>query len=730
MTDTIISLVSKGAGLPAQAVAGCVRLLQEGNTVPFIARYRKEATGNLDEVGIRKVKEVLEEVEAFLDRKQTILATLEKAGLLTEELRASIEACQERTTLEDLYLPYKPRRATRADKAREAGLAPLALTMLGLDGGLPEGRAPVAQAQWASRRLEIASRFVAAEKGVGSVDDALAGARDIVAEMLSTQPETRAAVREMANRSGVLASKKKRGAGDQAEPFRDYFDHKESASRAAAHRILAMLRGEEAGALSVGIEMEDERGIGAMLSPFRGKVPGFFRVDVQDAAADGWSRLLWPAVEREVLAVLKRRADVASVTVFENNLRSVLMEPPTRGRRVLGFDPGYRHGCKMAVVDETGKLLSWATVYPHEPQRQGREAESTLMRICDQTRFNVVAVGDGTAHRESMAFLSSLSWPHPVEIVAVSEAGASVYSASPLAGQEFPELDVSIRGAVSIARRYQDPLAELVKIEPKALGLGQYQHDVDQKLLESGLDAVVEECVNRVGVDLNTASAPLLQRVAGLGASSAQAVVTLREQKGAFKERAALLKVAGIGAARFQQCAGFVRVRGGKEPLDATGIHPERYEYVHALAVAADVNLADVLGDAERVRPLRAIAGTRAWQREGLGQATLDDIFRELERPGHDPRGERQEFSFAEGISSIEHLKPGMVLPGRVTNVTDFGAFVDVGVHRDGLVHISQLSERRVASAFEVVQPRQIVTVMVVEVDLKRGRISLTMRGV
>lgn len=730
MDPRLTTWVAQRTGLEPNRVAGCIRLLSEGNTVPFIARYRKEMTGTMDEVGIRRVEEEYRELEAVLERQQTILATLEKLDKLTPELRRQIEECLDRQRLEDLYLPFKPRRATRADKAREAGLEPLAATMVGGSEGIAEARVAVQPALLPRRRLEWAQRFINPDKAIVDVQAALAGARDIVADWMATVPETRAAVREMGGRMGQIVSKKKRGASEEAEAFRDYFEHAESVSRAAPHRILAMLRGEEAGALSIDIEVNGETGEALMLRPWERRVHPAFREDVLAAVADGWSRLLWPAVSREILGQLKKRADVASVTVFENNLRSVLMEPPARGKVVLGFDPGFRNGCKMAAVDATGKVLGTATIYPHEPQKQVKEATALLLRLASGLRLAVIAVGDGTAHRESMTFLESVPWERPMEIVAVSEAGASVYSASPIAGQEFPDMDVSLRGAVCIARRYQDPLAELVKIEPKALGLGQYQHDVDQKLLESGLDAVVEECVNRVGVELNTASAPLLARVAGLTATSANAVVSHRNQKGAFPSREALLKVSGIGPARFLQAAGFLRIRDGAKLLDATGIHPERYEFVEALMAAAGLPLKQVLGNPQAQPALRAAAKAIAGRFPDVGQATLGDILSDLEKPGHDPRGERVAFRFADGITSIEHLVVGQVLPGRVTNVTDFGAFVDIGVHRDGLVHISQLANRRVASAFEVVQPRQAVMVRVVEVDLKRGRIGLSMRDV
>jgi len=685
--------------------------LKEGNTIPFIARYRKEATGALDETQLRSVEQTWREIRELSDRKQTILATIEKLGKLTPELRRRIESCWDKLLLEDLYLPFKPKKHTRAETARKAGLEPLAMMIL--------GRVPVE-----GRGFEIAQRFVDPGTGVNNADEALAGARDIVAEIVTSDPAVRSATREFALKSASIVSRRKRGSSDEAEAFKDYFAHEEPARRIPAHRFLAIVRGENQGALSLRISVDDARGQGIVKRGFAGSVPSLFRREFHEAVEDGWKRLLRPAVKRELLSIIKERSDRASVGVFEGNLRSLLMEPPARGRRVLGLDPGFRSGCKLACIDETGRVLGTSTIYPHPPQKRDRQAVHAILALAERHRLDVVAVGDGTAHRETMRLLKGASLPASVEVVGVREAGASVYSASPLAVEELPDLDVTLRGAVSIARRYQDPLAELVKIDPKSLGVGQYQHDVEQSLLAAGLEAVIQECVNRVGVEVNTASASLLEHVAGIGRGLAKNIVSRREGEGPFSSRQQLLDVSGMGPARFTQCAGFLRIPQGTCPLDRTGIHPEQYGFVAKVARTLGLEVADLIENSEAVRRLRdtPASGTE------VGRETLHDILAELEKPGRDPRGEREEFRFAEGIETVDDLMPGMSLPGRVTSITDFGAFVDIGVHRDGLVHVSQMADRRVASPFEVCRPQQVVRVKVLNVDRKRCRISLTMK--
>ena len=704
-------IVASLTGLPGHKVEGCVRLLNEGNTVPFIARYRKEITGTLDEVQIRQVAEALTLVKELTKRKETILSTIDGLGKLTDELRRQIESCWDKRKLEDLYLPYKPQKNTRADAARKAGLQPLADIILGRQA-------------CRGNKFEVASGFVNVQVGIKSADEALAGARDIVAEEVCNDSQVRSTVRDWAQKWARIATKKKTGVDEDASVFRDYFDHEEGLGRIAPHRFLAIQRGESEGALSVRIKVDDERGLGLAKKFHFDCVPPIFKGEYHDAVDDGWKRLMRPAIRRELLAMTKEWADRSSVGVFEQNLRALLMEPPARGKRTLAVDPGFRNGCKLACVDGTGKVLTSTTIYPHPPQLRRTESGAAIQALVQRHSIDVIAVGDGTAHRESMALLSDLQLPSSVEVTAVREAGASVYSASPLATQELPDMDVSLRGAVSIARRFQDPLAELVKIDPKSLGVGQYQHDVDQGLLAAGLDAVVEECVNRVGVELNTASIPLLARVAGLGPGLAARIVAHRERQGAFSSRKEVMDVSGLGQAKFTQCAGFLRIVGGREPLDSTGIHPESYGLVRTLGARLKVPVRDLLANREAVAEARKDLATAG----GASGETMADILAELEKPGRDPRGQRESFSFAEGIDSPDDLVPGMSLPGRVSSITAFGAFVDIGVHRDGLVHISQLADRRVNSAFDVVQPRQIVRVKVLDVDRKRGRISLTMK--
>lgn len=703
--------ISGKTGIRHASVAGCLRLLDEGNTIPFIARYRKESTGSLDEVQIRAVEASWREYHEIDSRKRTILDTVEKAGKLTDELRLRIESCFDRSELEDLYLPFKPRKSTRADKARKAGLEPLALVIL--------GRRPAP-----SNPAGTVRSFVNPSLGVETDADALAGARDLVSEIIATDDRARAATRELAFGSGTFTARRKRGAGTEADAFRDYFEYREPIRRIAAHRFLAVRRGEGQGALSAAVSVDVERGIGRVSGFFRSRVPDAYRGEFDAAVKEGWDRLLWPAMEREVVARIEKWAHREAVTVFENNLRSLLMEPPLTDRRVLGLDPGFRHGCKLACVDPTGRVLASATIYPHEPQRDAAHARDVLRGLVERHRANVVAVGDGTAHRETLAFLDSVEWPHELSVESVPEAGASVYSASEVAGRELPDLDVTLRGAVSIARRLQDSLAELVKIDPRSIGVGQYQHDVDQKMLGLGLDAVVEECVNRVGVDVNTASPSLLRHVAGIGPTLGRALIEYRDRHGKFENRATLTEVPGLGPSRFTQCAGFLRIRDGTEPMDSTGVHPERYGLVRNMAGEAGIPLKTILGNPAVVGRLRGLSMDTG----DAGRETLDDIFAELEKPGRDPRGERTPFAFADGVNTIDDLQPDMILPGKVTNVTDFGLFVDVGVHRDGLVHVSQMADRPIRSPFEVAHPQQAVVVKVLEVDRERNRISFTMK--
>ena len=703
--------IAAQTGLAPRRVEGCLKLLEEGNTIPFIARYRKEQTGELTEVEIRTIEDAFGKLKELNARKETVLKSIAEQGLLTDELRRRIAECADKQELEDLYLPFKPKRKTRASVARAAGLEPLAEMML--------GRRPCP-----AGRFQVARDFINRELGIGDAEAALAGARDIVAEEITNRTEIRQALRKFTWERGELVSKKKRGAGDAAVTYSDYFDHTESLQRIPSHRFLALQRGERESALSLSVLVDDERCAALLRRDLTPAPPQQFRQDIIEATEDGWKRLLWPALQRDLLAVVKERSDLAATEVFENNLRALLMTPPARDRRVLAIDPGFRNGCKCAAVDATGKVLDSVTVYPHQPQAQHERALELLCEVVRKYEIDVIGVGDGTAHRESMALLEGARWPRAVAIEAVREAGASVYSASEIAGQELPEMDVTLRGAVSIARRYQDPLAELVKIDPRAIGVGQYQHDVDEKLLERGLSAVVEECVNRVGVELNTASPALLARVAGIGPRLAEAIVHHRNRHGAFANRQGLLKVAGLGPAKFTQAAGFLRIVNGSDPLDATAIHPERYAALRSASRATGIAITEAKDDNTKA----ALLGPHLMQAGGMGKETVLDILKELVKPGHDPRGTREVFRFAKDIHKVEDLRPGMVLPGRVTSVTNFGAFVDIGIHRNGLVHISQLADRRVASPFEVVQPLQAVRVKVLEIDLRRNRIALTMK--
>ena len=697
-------------GLSAKAVQGTVKLLDEGNTVPFIARYRKEATAGLTEEDIRTVQETSKRLNELVKRRESILETIEEQGKLTADLRRRVEGCWDRQELEDLYLPYKPKKSTKAQKARDLGLEPLAHMMLG-------------QKPLTGTVRQAAEAFVTPGK-VADWKEALAGARDIVAEEVANAPEVRGRVREMARRSAQLVSRKKRGVKDPDPQYRDYFEFQQRLGSVPAHRFMALQRGEKDGVLSLSLDLAEGRILGTLRAPFERRVPAVFLAEFELATEDSMKRLLWPAISRELLAEKKEEADRASVQVFARNLEALLMEPPRRGHVVMAVDPGFRHGCKCALVDATGRVLDIATIYPNAPQNRTDEARRVLLGLARKHGSDVIGVGDGTAHRETMRFLKESGFPEGTQILSVSEAGASVYSASPLGVQEFPDMDVSVRGAVSIARRFQDPLAELVKIEPQHLGVGQYQHDVDGKLLEESLDAVVEDCVNRVGVELNTASAPLLARVAGIGPKAAGAIVSYRDSSGAFGARSALLKVPGIGPARFEQCAGFLRIREGSEPLDATGVHPERYPWLKKAVRKAGVSLVEVLGNEDGVKALEEV--TRG--DETVGDATRKDIWKELARPGHDPRGAHEQVAFADGVESIEDLREGMVLEGRVNSITDFGAFVDIGVHRDGLVHVSAMADRRVNSPFDVCRPQQVVRVVVVEIDRSRNRIGLSMK--
>ena len=700
--------ISASCAIPRTQVESVAALLDEGGTVPFIARYRKERTGGLDEVAIQLVRDALEAGRELEKRREAILGSLTERGLLTGELDRSVRQAGTLAALEDVYLPYRPKKRTRATMARERGLEPLARAILA--GGMnPEA---------------VAAGFVNPELDVPDAAAALAGARDIIAEMMSEDRRCREGMRALFAAKGVIASTVRKGKDAEGEKYRDYFDWREPSRTAAGHRILAMLRGEREKVLSLSLRPDPDEALaqlGRLFPAPKGPCGGA----VIEAVSDGYARLLAPSLETELWGELKARADAEAIGVFAANLRELLLAPPLGPRRILALDPGLRTGAKLACLDEQGSLVHWQTIFPLGGKGQAEEAARVIPALVRSHRIQAVAVGNGTGGRETEAFVRGLGLPADVDVVLVNEAGASVYSASEIARREFPDLDLTYRGAVSIGRRLMDPLAELVKIDPKSIGVGQYQHDVDQTALKKSLDDVVVSCVNQVGVDVNTASPELLAHVSGLGPVLAANVVEHRRENGPFADRKGLLKVKRLGPKAFEQCAGFLRIRDGKNPLDGSAIHPERYELVGRMARDAGCTVAELLKNAElrrRIDPARYVDAE-------VGLPTLRDILAELEKPGRDPRPAFQAFRFAD-VHDIADLHPGMSLPGIVTNVTRFGAFVDVGVHQDGLVHISNLADRYVRDPSEVVRTGQQVQVTVLEVDVKRRRIGLSMRGV
>jgi uncharacterized protein len=710
-----VAAVSRDTGLPADSVAAVLRLVvDEGNTVPFVARYRKEAIGPLDEVGIRTILDRHAALKELEDRRRTILETIEGQGHLTPELEASIRACTARAALEDLYLPFRPRRRTRAGMAREKGLEPLALRIL----AQPRDGDPAREAR----------AFIDPDKGVPDGDAALAGARDIVAEAVSDDARVRALARSEFRDRGRIRSEAIKARTKEPTRFESYYDHREAVSRIPGHRYLAMRRGEREGVLRVRIEVERDRLLPGIRGYFGYMPRSPFGQEMAAAVEDAFDRLLVPSLENEIHAEVTARAEAEAVDVFARNLRELLLAPPMGPRAVVGVDPGLRTGCKCAAVDATGRFLGHVTVYPHTGGAAADRAGPDLVAMVRRHRPDAVAVGNGTAGRETEAFVRDALAAADLKstlVVSVSEAGASVYSASDVARLEFPDLDLTVRGAISIARRLQDPLAELVKIDPKAIGVGQYQHDVTESLLKRRLDEVVESCVNRVGVDLNTASASLLAYVAGIGPALARAIVTRRDAQGAFGSRQELLEVPRLGKRAFEQAAGFMRIRDGRQPLDSSAVHPERYALVERMARDLGVDLPSLVGNA-------ALAGRidiRRYVGPEVGEPTLMDIVAELGRPGRDPRAEFEAPRFRDDVRTLEDLKDGMELEGVVTNVTAFGAFVDIGVHHDGLVHVSELADRFVRDPSEVVQVGQRLQVRVLSVDLARKRVSLSARS-
>lgn len=707
---TPIQLIAQRLNLREKQVEQTIALLDEGATIPFISRYRKEATGGLDEVAVAAVAEQHRQLDELEHRKAFVLETIEAQGALTDELRARITACWDATEIEDIYLPFKPKRRTRAQMAREKGLEPLAQRLLLRPNSDPE---------------QEAEGFLTDE--VGTVDEALQGARDIIAEQISEDEHSRQTLRRIYSREAVITSKAVKGKSEtpEAAKYRDYFEWSEPLKRCTSHRLLAMRRGESEGVLRVTITpADDERAIEQVARRY---VKSGTRAaeQVEMAAGDAYKRLLRPSIETEFAASSKEQADEEAIRVFATNLKQLLLAAPLGQRRIMGIDPGFRTGCKVVCLDAQGALLHNETIYPHPPKNETVRSEQTLRRLLKDYAVEAVAIGNGTAGRETEEFVRGLH-VEGVEIFLVSEDGASVYSASATAREEFPDYDVTVRGAVSIGRRLADPLAELVKIDPKAIGVGQYQHDVDAGALKRSLDQTVESCVNAVGVNLNTASAHLLTYVSGLGAALAKKIVEYRTTHGPFGSRRELLKVPRLGAKAFEQCAGFLRIVDGKNPLDNTAVHPERYDIVQHMAADAGLDVPALIADAEARKRL----DLKRYCTADVGLPTLTDILAELDKPGRDPRGKAEVFSFEEGIHSIDDLEIGMILPGVVTNVTNFGAFVDLGIKVKGLVHVSQLADRFVRDPNEVVHVQQQVRVRVLEIDEARGRIALSMKSV
>ena len=702
--------IAEQLNLGPRQVEKTIELLEQGATIPFIARYRKEVTGSLNEVQITAIRDLLVKLKELDKRREAILASINEQGKLTPELEQQILAAANMTELEDLYLPYKPKRRTRATMAIERGLEPLANEL---------------QKQYSCNISQMAAKYVNPDKGVNTAEEALAGARDIIAERVSENAQARNRIRNIFRRSAQLTSKVVKNKEDEADKYESWFDWKENALRAPSHRILALFRGEEEGMLRVHVMPEsDDSALEALERQF---VSGRYESSeqVRLAVRDGYKRLLQPSIETEFHNLLKEKADKEAIRIFADNLRQLLLASPLGQKRILAIDPGFRTGCKTVCLDAQGQLLHNETIYPFTSVREERAAIAKLEALVEAFHIEAIAIGNGTAGRETEEVVKRCHFKGKVIAVMVSENGASVYSASEVARREFPEYDVTVRGAVSIGRRLMDPLSELVKIDPKSIGVGQYQHDVNQSLLQDSLNDVVVSCVNSVGVELNTASRELLSYVSGIGPALADKIVDYRNRQGAFSSRQELKKVERLGDKAFEQCAGFLRVRESDNPLDRSAVHPERYALVQQMATDAGATVDQLMGD----KDLRQKIDINRYVTADCGLPTLQDIMKELDKPGLDPRARFEVFEFDKNISRIEDVKAGMELPGIVTNITAFGAFVDIGVHQDGLVHISQLANRRVNDPSEVVTLHQHVRVKVLDVDLRRRRISLTMKG-
>ena len=711
LSPELLLHIAQTLSVPLKGLVAVIELLDDGGTVPFIARYRKEATGNLDEVQVRNIEEKLAYFRDLVARRETILASIADQGKLTDELKARIEATFDKSELEDLYLPFKPKRRTKATIAREKGLEPLALYLW-------------AQQPAADPLETFAAGFVNAEKGVNSVEEALEGARHIVAEMISEDADLRKALRRLMFEEGVVISHKMESAADEQEKFKMYYEYREPVRTIPSHRMLAIRRGESEGVLGFLIELEPLHAVSTLTTRIL-RAPGDWTPQLEMAIEDAWQRLLNSSIQAEIRLEVKERSDREAIQVFRDNLHNLLLAPPAGPISVLGIDPGMRTGCKVAVVDETGKFLAHDVIYLHRSDAQAEAAARTMEALLQQHNVRAIAIGNGTASRETDAFVRNFLRERQIDNIftaTVSESGASVYSASDVARQEFPDLDLTVRGAVSIARRLQDPLSELVKVDPKSIGVGQYQHDVDQHELQESLENVIESCVNRVGVDLNTSSWTLLRYVAGITERTALNIVTFRNENGRFRSRAQLKEVPGIGPKTFEQAAGFLRIRNGENLLDITAVHPESYQIVEQIAQSLGAPIEELI---KRPELLEKVDRNRL----SAGTYTLNDIIEELRKPGRDPRDKFIAPSFNEQVREIADVEAGMVLEGIVTNVTKFGAFVDIGVHQDGLVHVSEISNHYVKDLSSIVKAGQIVKVKVLNADAKTKRIALSMKA-
>lgn len=696
--------------LPAHRITNTLKLLQGGATIPFISRYRKEATGGLDEVQIGDIQTRYEKLCELSKRKETVLSTIEEQGKLTPELKARISACWNATELEDIYLPFKPKRKTRAEAARAKGLEPLALLLM---------------MQKENNLAAKVRNFVKGE--VKDEEDALKGARDILAEQISEDERSRNLMRNQFQRQALIQSKVVKGkeAEEASAKYRDYFDFCEPLKKCSSHRLLALRRGESEGVLKVSIFPEDEDMCNERLQRLFVRANNECAHQVEEALTDAYKRLLKPAIETEFAALSKEKADEEAIRVFAENLRQLLLAPPLGQKRVMGIDPGFRTGCKVVCLDAQGTLLHNEAIYPHPPKSEYAQAARKIVKLVEQYKIEAIAIGNGTASRETEQFVTSQRYDREVQVFVVSEDGASIYSASKTAREEFPDYDVTVRGAVSIGRRLMDPLAELVKIDAKSIGVGQYQHDVDQTKLKASLDQTVESCVNLVGVNVNTASKHLLTYVSGLGPTLAQNIVDYRTENGPFESRRQLLKVPRMGAKAYEQCAGFLRIPQAKNPLDNSAVHPESYPIVEQMAKDLNCTVADLIKDKE----LRSKIDLKKYVTDTVGLPTLTDILQELDKPGRDPRQKIQVFEFDKNVRTLDDLQEGMELPGIVTNITNFGCFVDIGIKENGLVHVSQLADRFVSNPADVVRIHQHVRVKVMSIDHERKRIQLTMKG-